>query len=299
MSSTLPAWVKAHLMERLGTTSLGVADLGLGHGVGRARLTTPQGQWLVKWCAAPAPPPGWPTVLEAEARGLRVLAAADALNVPTVIEYRRMPQGELLVSPWIVTAAQGHRQAAAERLGVGLAALHRHSAPYYGLDHHNYCGATPQRNMPHRSWLAFWRDERLAVQRDLALHQGLLPPQRHHRLERLMERLDRWIDDTLTQPALLHGDLWSGNWLIDAQGRPWLIDPAVYYGDREAELAMCDLFGGFPEAFWRAYTECWPLPAGAAARRPLYQLYHLLNHLNLFGESYGAQVDAVLRRYVG
>ncbi|WP_029215088.1 fructosamine kinase family protein [Kallotenue papyrolyticum] len=245
------------------------------------------------------PPRGWPTPLEAEARGLHLLAATGVLRVPAVIGHLVVPQGELLISEWIETDARGNQQAAAERLGAELAALHRHSAPCYGLDHHNYCGATPQRNTPYRSWLAFWRDERLAFQRDLALQRGLLPPQRQRRLERLMERLDLWIADALTQPALLHGDLWSGNWLIDTQGRPVLIDPAVSYGDREAELALCDLFGGFPETFWRAYAECWPLPAGAAERRPLYQLYHLLNHLNLFGESYGAQVDAVLRRYVG
>ena len=98
---------------------------------------------------------------------------------------------------------------------------------------------------------------------------------------------------------MLHGDLWGGNWLTTASGQPALIDPAVYYGHREADLAFTELFGGFPAAFYRAYAQAWPLEAGYEARKDLYNLYHLLNHLNLFGEGYGGQVDAILRQYVG
>jgi fructosamine-3-kinase len=118
-------------------------------------------------------------------------------------------------------------------------------------------------------------------------------------LERFIARLEEWIDDQAVQPSLLHGDLWGGNWLISTNHQPVLIDPAPYYGDREAELAMCHLFGGFPAHFFHAYNEAWPPASGRDERIPLYQLYHLLNHLLGFGESYGAQVDRVLRRYVG
>jgi fructosamine-3-kinase len=112
-----------------------------------------------------------------------------------------------------------------------------------------------------------------------------------------MDRLDQWIDEDKVVPSLLHGDLWGGNYLIDAQGNPVLIDPAVYYGDREAEIAFTELFGGFGLRFYAAYNEAWPLDHGYADRRDLYNLYHLLNHLNLFGESYGGSADAILRRY--
>jgi fructosamine-3-kinase len=111
--------------------------------------------------------------------------------------------------------------------------------------------------------------------------------------------LDRWIGEADCQPSLLHGDLWGGNWLVSAAGEPVLIDPAVYYGDREADLAMTRLFGGFPPAFYGAYEEVFPLASGHAEREPLYRLYYLLCHLNLFGESYGGSVDGILRGYGG
>src|SRR5689334_14687353 len=118
-------------------------------------------------------------------------------------------------------------------------------------------------------------------------------------MDRLLDRLDDWVDDRAVAPALLHGDLWGGNFIVGPGGAPALIDPAAYYGDREADLAFTALFGGFPESFYRAYVEAWPLAPGWQERRDLYNLYHLLNHLNLFGEGYGAQVDRVLRRYAG
>jgi fructosamine-3-kinase len=149
------------------------------------------------------------------------------------------------------------------------------------------------------SWIAFFRERRLRFQAELARQNGLLGGQRERRMERLLGRLDRWIDSGLAQPALLHGDLWGGNFIVGPGGAPALIDPAAYYGDREADLAFTTLFGGFGPSFYAAYEAAWPLPAGWRERRDLYNLYHLLNHMNLFGESYGAEVDAVLRRYVG
>ncbi|HSH81210.1 MAG TPA: fructosamine kinase family protein, partial [Herpetosiphonaceae bacterium] len=144
-----------------------------------------------------------------------------------------------------------------------------------------------------------FRERRLRPQMDLARAGGRLPATRERLLDRLLERLDRWIDHRPEPPSLIHGDLWGGNWLTNTNGRPALIDPAVYYGHREAELAMCRLFGGFPDTFFAAYDEAWPPLPGRDERLPLLQLYHLLNHLNLFGEGYGGQVDGVLRRYVG
>lgn len=283
----------------------------------------------VKWRHHPPQAEGWPPFFEAEARGLALLAATGTVRVPQVyahglatdtrpafiamewIDCRplgkgdfRWPSAETVEAvttrgpgPTSVTA-EGKVPAPGTVLGRQLAALHRITADAYGLDHNNYCGDTPQDNRPLASWVAFYGQRRLGFQMELAGQRGLMPLQRRRRLERLISELGRWIDESTCRPALLHGDLWSGNWLVDATGSPVLIDPAVYYGDREAELAMCRLFGGFPPEFYRAYDQAWPPAAGRDERIPLYQLYHLLNHLNLFGESYGSQVDLILRRFV-
>jgi fructosamine-3-kinase len=204
-----------------------------------------------------------------------------------------------LLMEWIESRTGTDRNKAGAALGYRLALLHRQTSGEYGLDYDNYCGASVQLNGWYASWLDFFRERRLGAQTQMAQAAGLLPPERGRKLARLLDVLDTWIDDRPEPPSLLHGDLWSGNWLIDGDGEPVLIDPAVYYGHREAELAMCRLFGGFPPDFFAAYDAvCAPLP-GRDERLPLYQLYHLLNHLNLYGESYGRQVDQILLRYVG
>jgi fructosamine-3-kinase len=185
-----------------------------------------------------------------------------------------------------------------EALGRQLAMLHRATAPAYGLDHDNYLGIMPQLNSWMESWAAFFRERRLRVQVELARRKGHLSGQRARRMERLLDQLDTWLGGHTPPSSLLHGDLWGGNVLAGPGGAPALIDPAVSYGDREAELAYTALFGGFPAAFYRAYDEAWPLPDGWQERRDLYNLYHLVNHLNHFGERYGEAVDVVLRQYV-
>jgi fructosamine-3-kinase len=267
-----------------------------------ARFNAKGQPYLVKWLSSPfLSPPGWPDMLAAEAYGLAKLREAQALRVPEV--HAQAGDGSVcpsfIVMEWIEPAKSADRRKAGQALGHGLAAQHRTSIHNFGLDQHNYCGATPQANDWTKSWIAFYGQRRLGVQMELAQQQGRLPRERQQRLERLIDRLDRWIDDRVVQPSLLHGDLWAGNWLVGTSGEPVLIDPAVYFGDREAELAMCHLFGGFPEEFFHAYDEAWPPAAGRDDRIPLYQLYHLLNHLNLFGESYSIQIDQILRRYVG
>lgn len=183
-----------------------------------------------------------------------------------------------------------------EALGQGLAAIHRTTAGAYGFDHDNFVGLLPQPNGWSESWISFYRERRLVPQLEIAARLGRLTPERRTLSERLLDRLPRWIDDTAVRPALVHGDLWHGNWLDTVDG-PALIDPAAYYGDREMDLAMASLFGGFSEAFWRAYEEAYPLLPGHEERRPLYQLYYLLIHLNIFGEQYGPGVDRILRAY--
>ena len=266
-----------------------------------ARFTADGRHYLVKWHSRPpTPPPGWPDMFTAEAQGLTRLAEAGAVRVPAPRSFAAAQDDcpAYIVLEWIETG-HGDQREAGVKLGRGLAVLHRVTAEAYGLDHGNYCGATPQANGWMDSWIAFYAERRLGWQMDLAGQAGLMHRERRRRLERLIDRLERWIDEAAVRPALLHGDLWGGNWLVAADGDPALIDPAIYFGDREAELAMCHLFGGFPGDFFRAYDEAWPPAAGRDDRLPLYQLYHLLNHLNLFGEGYGGQVDAILRRYVG
>ena len=267
-----------------------ITPVGGGDINAAARVETQDARYFVKWNARPRP-----RIFEVEARGLNLLASVNALRVPRVIAVIDQPAA--LVLEWIDLGT--NKSAAAEALGHGLALQHRSTAPTYGLDHDNYIGAIPQRNTPTRSWIEFFRDQRLGVQRHLAQRNGHLTPDRARRLDQVMDRLDQWIDDSKVVPSLLHGDLWGGNYLSDAQGNPVLIDPAAYYGDRDAEIAFTELFGGFGAQFYAAYNEAWPLDHGYGDRRDLYNLYHLLNHLNLFGEGYGGSVDAILRQYAG
>jgi fructosamine-3-kinase len=275
-------------------TSIGpirsITPVGGGDINAAARVETQEARYFVKWNAHPRP-----RMFEVEARGLNLLACVTALRVPRVIAVIDQPAA--LVLDWIDLGA--NKSAAAEALGRGLAQQHRSRTQMYGLDHDNYIGSTPQRNTPTRSWIEFFRDRRLGVQRDLARRNGYLTSDRARRLDRVMDHLDQWIDGDKVVPSLLHGDLWGGNTVIDTQGNPVLIDPAVYYGDREAEIAFTELFGGFSARFYAAYNEAWPLEHSYADRRDLYNLYHLLNHLNLFGEGYGGSVDAILRQFAG
>ena len=266
-----------------------------------ARATIGGQRCVVKWSATGAGGARRPDPCTAEASGLHLLAAAGALRVPRVYAQAEAAGASpaFVVLEWIDPGAEARRGAAGEALGHALAALHRQSAPAYGLDHDNYCGPTPQLNCWHDSWIDFYRDCRLVPQLEQAQRAGLLPAERRRRLEQLVACLDTWLDPRPEPPSLIHGDLWGGNWLIDTSGAPVLIDPAVSYSHREAELAMCWLFGGFPDAFFAAYDAAWPPAPGRDDRLPLYQLYHLLNHLNLFGAAYGSQVDRVLLRYVG
>lgn len=299
----LPAALAALLSDELNAPLEQIQPVGGGDISQAARVEANGRAWLVKWHSRPPQPqPGWLDLFAAEAAGLALLAATQVVRVPAVIAHGAAQPGvpAYIVMEWIGQgsryAALPDQRSAGALLGQQLAEQHRTAAPAYGLDHGNYCGATPQDNRPLPTWIDFYGQRRLGFQMELAGRQGLLPAERRRRLERLIDRLDRWIDESACRPSLLHGDLWGGNWLVDAAGQPVLIDPAVYYGEREAELAMCRLFGGFPADFFAAYDAAWPPAPGRDERIPLYQLYHLLNHLNLFGEGYGGQVDSILRR---
>ena len=230
-------------------------------------------------------------MFEAEAGGLRELAAAGALRVPAPVVWGADASHAWLVLEHLTLS----RHADDGTLGRQLARLHRHTAELFGWTRDNTIGTTPQHNDPSGDWVAFWGEHRLRFQLALAADNGY-----GGRLQetgaRLLDRLEVLIGPHAPVPSLLHGDLWSGNAAATEGGEPVVFDPAVYYGDRETDLAMTELFGGFSAAFYRAYREEWPLEPGYAQRRELYNLYHVLNHLNLFGGSYLGQAQRMIDR---
>jgi len=231
-------------------------------------------------------------MLEAEAEGLAELKGAAAVRVP---EVRGVGAGEghaWLALEWIDFGSPSAGTEA--EFGRRLAVQHRRRAPVFGWHRDNTIGRTPQANRRQPDWTAFLRDQRLRPQVELAGHH--LASRLRERCELLLERLGDFFATHRPDPSLVHGDLWGGNWHADSGGRPVIFDPAVYYGDREVDLAMTRLFGGFGPAFYRAYEVEWPLEAGADVRVDLYNLYHVLNHLNLFGAGYLPQVRSLVER---
>lgn len=229
-------------------------------------------------------------MFEAEADGLRELEAAGAVRVPRPIASGSSGNEAFLVLEWLDLDARGRPA----DLGRQLAQLHRHSQPTFGWWRDNSIGSTPQHNSPMPDWIAFYRTQRLRPQFDLARRNDA-PRALLQQGEQLLERLDAFFPGYRPLPSLLHGDLWGGNHGY-AGGEPVLFDPAVYYGDREADVAMTELFGGYPVEFYAAYRESWPLDPGYRERKHLYNLYHVLNHFNLFGGGYAAQAERMLGR---
>ncbi len=230
-------------------------------------------------------------MFEAEFEGLAELGAPGALHVPEPVAVGTADGRAFLVMEYI---ALGGRSAPGA-LGEGLARLHRTTRARFGWHRDNTIGSTPQINTESGDWVDFWRQHRLGFQLDLAARKG--HGGRLQRLgEQLLERFPALFTDHRPQPSLLHGDLWGGNWGTDTAGRPVIFDPAVYYGDRETDLAMTELFGGFGRDFYAAYEAAWPLDPGYPVRKTLYNLYHILNHLNLFGGGYGGQAEHMMQR---
>ncbi|MHB1529398.1 MAG: fructosamine kinase family protein [Acidiferrobacteraceae bacterium] len=230
-------------------------------------------------------------MFRAEAAGLQEISGTRTLKVPKPVCWGRTHHVAYLVLEYL---ALGNGGTAAEQFGWQLAAMHQHTHDRFGWHLHNTIGTTPQINTPSDDWPSFLRTHRLGYQLALAAQQGyrqLIAPG-----ERLLERLSVFFQDYRPKPSLLHGDLWAGNYAADSGGRPVVFDPAVYYGDREADIAMTELFGGLPDRFYDAYRHALPLDPGYTVRRDLYNLYHILNHLNLFGPGYLEQADRLIRR---
>lgn len=287
----IPDGVRRSVEARLGPVrgAAPVAGGCINHGM---RVQMADGPVFIKY--NPDAPPG---LFAAEARGLKALAAAaDGVWVPQPLAWADAEEGApaWLAMEWVEPARRDSGFGA--RLGRGVAAMHRAgSADGWGWGEDNFIGPLPQANGRTGSWAEFWRTRRLQPQLDLTRGAGRMPG-RAAEWDRLMDRLPELLAPAEADgPSLLHGDLWGGNVLAAARG-PALIDPAVYRGHREADLAMTELFGGFGADFRAAYEEAWPLRPGYPARRAVYQLWYLLIHVNLFGGGYGAQTQGVLRQ---
>jgi fructosamine-3-kinase len=227
----------------------------------------------------------------AEAEGLLEVIETATIKVPKPICWGKIAHQAYLVLEYV---SLGHSNSRAmERLGRQLALLHKIVQPYFGWHRDNTIGATPQVNTPCQDWVAFWRQYRLGFQLDLAIKHGY-GDRLQGKGERLLARLASFFQDYPVMPSLVHGDLWTGNVASYHKDEPVIFDPAVYYGDRETDLAMTELFGGFSPRFYDAYQESYALDPGYRVRRTLYNLYHILNHLNLFGPAYLTQTESMM-----
>lgn len=263
-----------------------------GGDINEARLvTTPSHAYFLKMNDGP----NGGAMLQTEQLGLELLGEylPTSLEVPAVIGYTTAGSYACLVLEYIESGQAW--PVFWQVFGRGLADLHRCGHSDFGLDHNNFIARLPQNNEYLPDWPSFYYERRLQPQAILAYEARLLELHDMEQLQQLGRRLADWYPNE--PPSLIHGDLWSGNYLVSAEGRPILIDPAVSYSHREMDLAMSRLFGGFPAEFYTAYHEAYPLAAGWEERLELGQLYYLLVHLNLFGKSYLDQVKQILARF--
>ncbi|MCB9315218.1 MAG: fructosamine kinase family protein [Lewinellaceae bacterium] len=279
-------------LETLLQTKISAAQPLSGGDINHAyRLGAPDGrQWFVKTNTDPQAP----AMFRTESQGLALLGASKSIRIPKIFGHGSTGDGHAyLVLEYI---KPGYRNRLFwENFGRGLANLHGNTSALFGFAHDNFIGRLPQSNSRHPTWAEFYAEERLWPQMLLARELGYFDAASEQQLDRLCKNLSWRCPEE--QPALCHGDLWSGNFLCDAAGAPVLIDPAACFVHREMDLAMSRLFGGFDPAFYSAYTEAWPLESGFEQRLEIYQLYYLLVHVNLFGGGYVGQVQSILDQF--
>ncbi len=254
------------------------------------KLTTNRGNYFLKWNENISD-----DMFEKEGKGLKLLFQADEIKVPEVISFGELEDKKYLLMEYLEPSPQiaGYW----EDFGISLANLHRnHLNNKYGLDHDNYIGSLYQKNNFRNSWIDFFREERLEAQLQLALKNGLVSSEFASRYQKFYNLLPNLLPEN--PPSLLHGDLWNGNFMTGPDGKACLIDPAVYYGNREIELAFTRMFGGFDSQFYSSYHDAYPLEPGFDLRVEIYNMYPSMVHVNLFGTSYLLGVESVLRRYL-
>jgi fructosamine-3-kinase len=291
LPGTLINQIQSKLSEKLGT-GITVRDskpLSGGDINAAFRLNTNKGNFFLKHNSASR----YPGMFRSEARGLELLEAAKELDVPAVVDAGEAGQDAYLILEFIESAPQNRNFW--ESFGSSLARLHRHTNNYFGLDHDNYIGSLHQLNNKHERWTDFFIHERLERQLQLARKNGLADRRMTAQFERLFERLPDIFPE---EPAsLVHGDLWSGNYMTGSKGQAVIIDPAVYYGHREMDIGMSRLFGGFDAGFYESYNLEYPLAPGWQERVEICNLYPLMVHVNLFGGSYVNSVNNILRQF--
>jgi protein-ribulosamine 3-kinase len=252
-------------------------------------LQTTTGDYFLKWNQTK----DMLGMFDAESKGLKILKATHAIHVPEVIASDEVDDYQYLLIEYV--DRQPARNDYWAVMGQQLANLHQTHGTSYGLDHSNYIGSLPQSNKPHESWRNFFISQRLMPLLEQAIQKRKAPANWHQKFELLFNKFDSLLPEEA--PSLLHGDLWQGNVLVNSIGAPCLIDPAVYYGHREVDLAMTRLFGDFDAAFYDAYHEAYPLLPGFEKRVAIYNLYPLLVHLHLFGSSYVAPIVSTLNAF--
>jgi fructosamine-3-kinase len=230
-------------------------------------------------------------MFEAEAIGLKQMWDTHTIRVPKPICWGVEADTAYVVLEWL-ELGRGSSQSW-YMMGQQLAAMHRATSDKgFGWERNNTIGSTPQINNWTSDWVEFFTKHRIAFQLQLARRRG----GHFSQGDRLLEAIPQLLADHHPQPSLVHGDLWSGNAAVTTAGEPVILDPATYYGDREVDIAMSELFGSFPAEFYRGYNEAFPLDAGYKRRKILYNLYHILNHFNLFGGSYEGQANSMIRQ---
>jgi protein-ribulosamine 3-kinase len=283
MSAPVPGEITYALHEHGVVKSFTSVSGGcINHG---GKLVTSDGEFFLKWNDAGR----FPGMFEAEAKGLALLARHCGLRIPRAVCVGLTGNHQFILMEYMESKSTASRYW--EELGRGLAQLHGVTATHFGLDHDNYIGSLLQRNKQELDWTEFFVQQRLEPQLQM-LHAA---PALRQKFDKLSSRLDSIFPDE--KPSLIHGDLWSGNLIRDKDGLPCLIDPAVYYGHREMELAFTRLFGGFDRRFYDTYKEVFALEPGYEDRSDLCNLYPLLVHANLFGGHYMAQIEDILRRW--
>lgn len=288
---TIKTGIEARLAQDKGrpVTIKSTASIGGGCINHASEIVTTSGRHFLKYNLASK----YPDMFEKEALGLKLLASAGNLRVPEVVFHSTAGEYAFLLLEMIES---GSRQPDFwTDFGSSLAALHGHSTGMFGLDHDNYMGSLRQSNRFHTGWCDFFVAERLEPQLKLARDEGQIAASTIKSFENLYRKLPELIPEE--KPALIHGDLWSGNYMVSEQGKACLIDPAVHYGHRESDIAMTKLFGGFPEEFYSAYNSAWPLEKGWQQRIDILNLYPLLIHVNLFGGSYLRDVQNIIRHF--
>lgn len=234
---------------------------------------------------------GYRAMFEAEMEALNELASANAVRVPVPVAVGCAQTEAFIIMERL--ELRGPDSASMALLGERLAALHLLPQAYFGWHRDNTIGLSPQINSRHQSWTSFWRECRLQPQLAMAESRGY-KGRWMDQVRRLCDDAGLFLESSRVRPSLLHGDLWSGNVATCSEAVPVMFDPACYYGDRECDLAMTCLFGGFDKAFYAAYESAFPLASGFEVRKNFYNLYHILNHLNLFGDGYLRQVESMV-----